>query len=573
MTLLEMCGIMEDERVAMWVAIQYYFNVLCVEGWKMILEDKSLCCKDCDTVFLLTAGEQEFYAEKGFSEPQRCKTCRTAKRKNINLRKSFATTYAECNCNNDLIKLHSKIKEWSVEAKDEESAYFYNVKEAELISNGKKSFVIGRKGSGKTAIARHLIESEHADTFSIPLSFKDFPFEIIYSLSNSKEYTIPNQYVSIWKYLIYTCVCKKMIENEAIDVDVRSKLSQLYCGNSSVDRLDRLLKKYTTRSFGVQALSIGFEYERESCNSEENWLDTLEVLQGVIFDSCDSSKYFIVIDELDEALSSSEEGSNYMDMLTSLFKAVQNIRRTFNNSRKHIYPVVFLRSDIYDRIRDSDKNKWYENIINLEWNRIEIQRMLTHRFCVALEQSHINVEFPAVWYRLFENKKVSAGNRQSNPMEIYSFIERSTEMRPRDFIQYIKLCVDSSDGVRLIKPHAVKNADENFSEYLKRETIDEVFAILPEIDEILGLLSTIGKQSFQFSTFEEEYDSLVERGEVTKRDVRKILLTLFEVGVIGNDLSMRGKTSFKFSGKGTPRFDYNKTMLVHRGLFKALQIY
>jgi len=40
-------------------------------------EDKTLICKDCGEEFIFTAGEQEFYNEKGFvNEPQRCKVCR-----------------------------------------------------------------------------------------------------------------------------------------------------------------------------------------------------------------------------------------------------------------------------------------------------------------------------------------------------------------------------------------------------------------------------------------------------------------------------------------------------------------
>lgn len=40
--------------------------------------DKTIVCKDCGKEFVFTAGEQEFYAEKGFeSEPSRCKDCRT----------------------------------------------------------------------------------------------------------------------------------------------------------------------------------------------------------------------------------------------------------------------------------------------------------------------------------------------------------------------------------------------------------------------------------------------------------------------------------------------------------------
>ena len=47
-------------------------------------EDKTLVCKECGKEFVFTAGEQEFYAEKGFqNEPQRCRDCRQA-RKNAN---------------------------------------------------------------------------------------------------------------------------------------------------------------------------------------------------------------------------------------------------------------------------------------------------------------------------------------------------------------------------------------------------------------------------------------------------------------------------------------------------------
>lgn len=47
----------------------------------MAFEDKTLVCKDCGAEFVFTAGEQEFYAEKGFeNEPVRCKECRAARK-------------------------------------------------------------------------------------------------------------------------------------------------------------------------------------------------------------------------------------------------------------------------------------------------------------------------------------------------------------------------------------------------------------------------------------------------------------------------------------------------------------
>ncbi len=43
--------------------------------------DKTIICKDCGKEFVFTAGEQEFYAEKGFDKPPvRCRSCRNRKR-------------------------------------------------------------------------------------------------------------------------------------------------------------------------------------------------------------------------------------------------------------------------------------------------------------------------------------------------------------------------------------------------------------------------------------------------------------------------------------------------------------
>jgi CxxC-x17-CxxC domain-containing protein len=47
----------------------------------MPFQDKTLTCVDCNQTFVFTAGEQEFYAQKGFQNaPKRCKTCKSAKR-------------------------------------------------------------------------------------------------------------------------------------------------------------------------------------------------------------------------------------------------------------------------------------------------------------------------------------------------------------------------------------------------------------------------------------------------------------------------------------------------------------
>jgi CxxC-x17-CxxC domain-containing protein len=45
------------------------------------MQDKTLTCRDCGREFVFTASEQEFFAQKGFTnEPGRCPECRAARK-------------------------------------------------------------------------------------------------------------------------------------------------------------------------------------------------------------------------------------------------------------------------------------------------------------------------------------------------------------------------------------------------------------------------------------------------------------------------------------------------------------
>ena len=61
-------------------------------------QDETLKCRDCGNEFVFTAGEQEFYASRGFeNKPSRCKECRAAKKNaQKGAREMFDAQCAEC---------------------------------------------------------------------------------------------------------------------------------------------------------------------------------------------------------------------------------------------------------------------------------------------------------------------------------------------------------------------------------------------------------------------------------------------------------------------------------------------
>lgn len=76
----------------------------------MISIDRTLTCRDCNRQFTFTASEQDFYAQKGFTQdPGRCSDCREARKSQRNAaggskytssdrpkREMFTATCSEC---------------------------------------------------------------------------------------------------------------------------------------------------------------------------------------------------------------------------------------------------------------------------------------------------------------------------------------------------------------------------------------------------------------------------------------------------------------------------------------------
>ena len=464
--------------------------------------------------------------------------------------------------------------EWKLEAKEEDSKYFYYVDEANEIHLGKKNFVIGRKGEGKTAIAQYIYQKNDYNIFTEKLSFKDFPFNVLYKLTN-EQYTRPNQYISIWKYLIYTTICKKMIVNEAIDPELIVKLLKIFPPEDNKKQLSKLIQKYTLNDFGIQILGSGISLGGEKTKQEVDWIEIVDILETTILDNIDDSKYYILFDELDEDyknFTSEQEKGAYFDLVTGLFKAIHDVKTLFKTHKLNIYPVAFLRTDIYNLITYSDKNKWSDSIINLKWTPEKIKKLLAYRLNIVLNQSSLS--FNECWYKLFSGRPMRTGANKKKRINSFEYMLRSTQNRPRDFIKYFQECarlVIAQDKYR-VDQQIIKTADSEFSEYMRNEIIDEIYAVLPEYEEIFAILSLVRKQTFYPQEFVERYDEMVREGEITNRGAEKVLKLLFEYSVIGNAPSMKNQSIYKYEKKNA-RFNFKEKIIIHRGLFKALQIF
>lgn len=472
--------------------------------------------------------------------------------------------------NPTLIEISNK---WKLDAKLEHNVkYFYNLSTFNTVLSGDKCYVIGRKGTGKTAIAEHILNSINEETFALKLTFKGYPYNELYGLDN-KRYTNPSQYITLWKFIIYSVIAKMFATNENIKPELRKTLQDLY-DPEPIRVLSTAIRNWTSGKMDFSILGNSLSYEkRVEPKLNYSWIEITDLLENVILNNIDASKYFIIFDELDDdykELSDKESLKFYISLITSLFKAVQDIKSIFKGN--NILPVIFLRDDIYELITDSDKNKWSDFKLNLEWGESNIKKMLTYRIAKASEMEINN--FEKAWGTIFLRSGVKVGTKGRKTIESYEYITRATHLRPRDYIKYIQVCAEEAVSFKFnhIGPSTIKKTDRVFSNYMRDEIVDEISPILPEIKEILQIISQLHKWNFSNQEFKRQYKINIQSGFVTEPNVDFVLRTLYNFSVIGNQ--QRGKMGnlyFKYTHNNMT-LNLNEQLVLHRGLFKSLQI-
>jgi len=465
--------------------------------------------------------------------------------------------------------LESISKNWKLEAGLEKfKEYFYYNNELFDIINNDKCYIIGRKGSGKSSISEYLLNIRDAKVFSQKLSFKNFPFNELYSFDN-KKYTPPNQYITIWKYLIYSHIAKLMVCNESIDSNVRSELAKIYSPDP-INSLARAVERWTQKSFGVEILGCGgsLAISKEYANNEITWIERTNILEDIIVQYCDDSIYYIIFDELDEDYREfkTNDYQLYSYLITSLFKAVQDVKKTFSTTSISLKPLIFLRDDIYSLIKDADKNKWRDFKIEIEWDLEKIKKMLSHRLSIDAK-AKTTIEFEDIFKLIFDLRNV----KNVSP---FDYITKSTHMRPRDFIRYFQVCADESLGRKneLIRSETILYVDRAFSNYLRDEIVDEIFPLLPEIEEIFQIMSNIGKKEFKYTDFIREYNKYLVKNTVTEKNIDFILDTLFKFSVIGNKSRKDNKNAYFKYIHTNFNLVKDEILVIHPGLYKVMQI-
>jgi len=467
-----------------------------------------------------------------------------------------------------------EISQWKMEAKlQDTSRYFYYFDGVKQLEQGDKCCVIGRKGTGKTAVCEYLNSIFDPNVFSKKLTFKNFPFNTLYKHENG-QYTTPNQYITIWKFIILSEIAKLMMLNQNIDISVRNKLASIY-SNDIDKKLGINIQHWTSGEFEINILGTGVAVgaAREFVHEPTSWIEKVQVLEEYIKQNIDNSRYIITFDELDEDYKYIGEqviDTRYGSLMVSLFKAVQDLKAIFNFSQYNILPIIFLRDDIFSQLFDSDRTKWNDLTIKLDWNYEQQRNHIAFRLSRSWKNYEEEKPFEHAWLELFSPEPIK---RHGKKISLFKLISDCTLERPRDYISFIKVCAELALAKRtpVVTSNIVKMAEMDYSAYLRSELEDEIRGVMPEIGKILDVLSIMGKTTFTYNQFNHHYLKYAEEMGLEIRKTNIVLNILFNFSIIGK-FSPNNKPIFRYQNKFA-KFDPASAYYVLRGLTKSLQLF
>ncbi len=236
-----------------------------------------------------------------------------------------------------------------VAAEDDDAvmSYFLKTEAVDQIESGNKFVVIGRKGSGKTALAKYFSQPKKAYVTTAP-SLRDYPWNLHGKRRNRGASEIES-YVSSWRYLIAVKANAILLEQKGMGSQTdaqraaRQFLTDNYGGiNPDLGAILAPTKiKFSGGSFKPSILgnslgSLEFENPNGGLAPEVDALtDILLENANTIASQTGTASVFIHFDELDQGLLTLD--AKRQEMITGLILAVRSIRNMPSVRRQNIW--------------------------------------------------------------------------------------------------------------------------------------------------------------------------------------------------------------------------------------------
>lgn len=452
------------------------------------------------------------------------------------------------------------------------STYFIDMGILGKLADGRKHLVIGRKGSGKTALFRLADSKQLRQVATLDVEFDKYPWDFHRQLKQSGMLA-EAAYEASWRFLFLLSIVREWADYAADPLKKEArKFIEMVVPNPGRGFVASLLarlknpQKLTAPGIGVGgtfSANLGsVELDKETPAHAIGLMSVhLEALSAFVAGNYAAHPVVIKVDRLDDGWDASEDSKN---LIIGELKATRDLNTKLATTSSPAPVLTFLRTDIFEELRFNDKNKLATVIERLEWPDERLVDVLNKRIAASIQCDVKNA-----WTQVFSTDEMLQRARAMK------YITKRTMGRPRDVVAFAIACQEAAgralhDRVETADIYA---AEEEYSQHLLAELIDELHKQSPDVSTYIEVLREVGRMTFDLP---EWVAAAKSRGRaLTDGEAKAQLKLLFDVSVLGvpkiGGIERGSRYVFAYSERAV-KPDFSKNLRVHEGLKKGLDL-
>jgi len=343
--------------------------------------------------------------------------------------------------------------------------------DASLDPSRSKSFFVGRRGTGKTAITLYLEQNRKCSIPLHPQVFSPLGLEVdIETLRDARQRSFRSLVAAFSRALL----------NEVVLEWSKAHLIRL-------DDLPRRLKRernfIESMDFDLRVLQFVEDlFGSLTKTDEKGWLKHIRCVTELINEMkelavADRWNYTLLIDRIDDSWDGSDVAVIF---LTALMHSCVELTAAIPSVR----PLLFLRENIFERVREIDNEfqRLETSVVSMEWSREQLVELVERRLNLPL-----NTKLPLrgpTWDHFFE------GDGDDTRSLVFDYCQK----RPRDVLTYCSFAVESAQSHKRQKVtiEDVLSARRRFSDSRLKDLGDEYAENYPQIQLVLSRFYGLG---------------------------------------------------------------------------------
>ena len=400
-----------------------------------------------------------------------------------------------------------------------------------------KRIIVGRTGSGKTALLYHISQS---DNHVVQLSPHDLSLNFIatnkvIAFFEEAGVNLSPFYVLLWKHLLVveliknkyqikdessydkfkrsiSAIVRKKDRNKELALDYFDKWGEKFwlTTEQRIHELTKRVEESLTAGADVKfkGLSLNVESaknltQEERTEIKEHGLDAvskvqireldnmLTVLEENIFDD-NKDPYYVSIDMLDEDWA--DERVKFK-LIRSLIDVVNRFKQLSN-----VKVILAIRHDLLYKVHHLEsasgfqEEKYKALYLNIKWNKDDLVKIVELRINKLIKHHYTKetVCFKDVFPAHVDTK------------DTFDYMLERTFFRPRDIIMFVNECLELCAGQPKITAGVIKTAEGNYSVERLQSLSYEWKTLLPDLSHTSRLLFGM-KDRFEVSQITQDY--------------------------------------------------------------------